>query len=175
MDEFWGVAVPNWITAIATVIALLAAGFGARAAWRSLQSQLERDREDRRNVVAGRAKTVTAQWVRRWRRGEGENDLLEWGMLLRNHGTTPAFDVQVEATAMGKICTLPSVDPLQPGELFIRKDSKSPDTTYSVMRMGADVTQVEVVFKRDWLVHGVRFVLDGDTVSWRSREAPSID
>ena len=174
MDLFWSTTVPNWITAIATFAALVFAAAGARAAWRSLQSQLRRDEEERRGSLAARSKSVTAQWVRRWRKtSEGGEPRLEMGLLITNHGTTPAFDVVVEASAQGMRCELPVVDPLHPGELFIRSNPKGHEPEFEVKRMGVDIERVEVVFSRQWLVHGVEFVHDGEVVRWRSREHPA--
>lgn len=172
MDSFWSTAVPNWITALATVVALVLAGVGAWAAWKSLQSQLERDREEERNRIAGRAKTVTAQWVVRWRQpvGEDQEPYREWGILVTNHGTTPAFDIEIEAVAKNVACGIEQIAMLQRGELFLRR---ARDGTFSMKRMGTDIARVDVMSSGEWLVHGVKFVHDGETVAWRSRQLPT--
>lgn len=117
MDDLWTTAIPNWITALTTVIAVVLAAVGAWAAWRSLQSQLDRDAEDRRAAIAAEARMVTAQWVRRWRRPalEGQSERLEWGLLLTNYGTTPAFEVEIEALAKGRRVRFRSSTRFSPG------------------------------------------------------------
>lgn len=177
MDDLWTTAIPNWITALTTVIAVVLAAVGAWAAWRSLQSQLDRDAEDRRAAIAAEARMVTAQWVRRWRRPalEGQSERLEWGLLLTNYGTTPAFEVEIEALAKGTSCALPVIDPLQPGEIFVRRDTSGPDSSFTVKRMGTDVVRTEPIFSREWLVKGVSFLHEGRRLRWRSRETPSAE
>lgn len=106
MGDVWGTAVPNWITAITAVAALVLATIGALAAWRSLQQQIADSQAAREREIASQARTVTAQWVTRQRAGEDGRTWTEWGLRVINHGTTTVFDVRadVEVAAGPRIC-----------------------------------------------------------------------
>lgn len=173
MGDVWGTAVPNWITAITAVAALVLATIGALAAWRSLQQQIADSQAAREREIASQARTVTAQWVTRQRAGEGGRTWTEWGLRVINHGTTTVFDVRADVEVDGRAEDLPALHTLHPGDLFVQRVKHPDGIAYAVKRMKDDVTRVQPIQSPSWRVHRITFEAEGDTLTWAPREKPA--
>ena len=100
----WGDA-PTWITAVATVLALVAAFFAVRASWHvlSIDRQNQRDAqaaEARRDEAAERAEQAdaVAAWTE-WaaaRNDSGRIHYKGWGAWVVNQSLLPVYDVVVQ-------------------------------------------------------------------------------
>ena len=153
-----------------TALAALAFGLvGAVTGVMSLVQQRGRDLADERERAASRAQTVTARWITR--ELTAPNSLgrtKEWGLRVQNHGRVPVHSGKINASARGDACDLPVLDPLQSGEMFIRKNSPGPNSQFDVRRMGANVVSTEAVLTPSWRVDRIDFVLHGRRETWEA-------
>lgn len=85
MDQFWGEYVPNWIAAVSTALAFIAAGTAAYFAWHSL-------RQDAWREERARALGLEAWWVEGTSGGRRV-----WGVLVSNATSANFHDVEIEA------------------------------------------------------------------------------
>ncbi len=94
----WG-DVPNWIAAIAALMAVLFAWLAARHTQRLLLHEARRDRRVQEREVRSQADLVGA-WVACRVTPDGGIDvtLQEYGLVVRNASPAPVFDVVVEST-----------------------------------------------------------------------------
>lgn len=168
----WSETLPNWATALISLVALVLAAFGAHTAWRSMQSQLRRDAEESERRRRARARTVTARWVWRKRQREGEDEIVEFGLLVTNHGPTTVLGVAIEAIALGTPCEIQELPALHPGDAFIRKKYKQSFDQFDVMRMSEDVAAVETIYREGWQVTSLTFWLDGERLTWSNHRRP---
>ena len=107
---------PEWISALCSMFALLAAAW---AAWTAARvHKLERDRdikadEDKLKAQAGKVAAWSAVHV------DLDGAVLAYGVVVNNGSTTPIFDVVLEAQDVpGKLRPL-SLRLLPPGEYFV--------------------------------------------------------
>lgn len=121
MNQFWGEYVPNWISAVSTALAFLAAGIAAYFAWHSLRR--ESWREER-----ARALGLEAWWV------DGELDGRKvWGVLVSNATTASFHEVEIEAVGgdnpkAGRAIRLKS---LPPGRYFVESLAKTAEQPWA--------------------------------------------
>lgn len=157
----------DWVTALLGAGGAIAGVLGAITGVYSLVLQRRQDAALERERRREEARTVTAQWVtRELDRPNSLGRVTEWGLWVRNHGRVPVHDVRIEAAAKDVPCTLPIVDPLQSGEMFIRKNSASSTDDFDVRRMGANVTSTDPIYTPTWRVTKISFVLEGQPVTW---------
>ena len=93
MDVAWG-DVPTWVTAVATIGALVAAGFAARGAFRLLDVERRRDAERAEAELQWQADLVAA-WADREQQQRGRMPWTAEGAYVANGSPLPIYDVAV--------------------------------------------------------------------------------
>lgn len=98
----WGSA-PDWLTAVTTTGAFVAAGYAARATWTLTRTEVGRD-ADRR---AADAQAFQADYIAAWMRWVDYAEPIEFaeltvsdagpGFRVRNSSRLPVYDVALEA------------------------------------------------------------------------------
>lgn len=162
----------DWVTALLGGIGAVTGVLGGIAGVFALVLQRRQDATLERERRREEARTVTAQWVtRELDRPNSFGRTTEWGLWVRNHGRVPVHDVRIEATAKDVRCALPVLDPLQSGEMFIRKNSAGSADDFHVRRMGANVVSTDPIYTPTWRVTRISFVLEGQAVTWTAHAA----
>ncbi|HWU59188.1 MAG TPA: hypothetical protein VN045_10755 [Microbacteriaceae bacterium] len=110
MDLVWGEYIPNWIAAVSTALALLAAGVAAYFAWRALRA--ENEREARRNAVG-----LSAWWVK----GDVDGEEV-WGIMICNDAVAVFHDIMIQAVGNSHKKAGRTIDfrTLPPGHFFVQ-------------------------------------------------------
>lgn len=152
----------EWITAVCSSIALLAACWAAWTASRVHRIESNRDRMAEENRLRSHASSVTA-----WSAVHLDTDgnPLAYGVVLNNGSTTPIFDVVIEAQDLrGKLRTL-NLQLLPPGQYFVEafKDRTGwalPEHASALVGFTRPITR-----KAEWCVTYLQF-RDAQNETW---------
>jgi arabinogalactan oligomer / maltooligosaccharide transport system substrate-binding protein len=96
----WG-DVPTWVSAVATLTALVFAAVAAIYAGRAYRIESERDkqsageRRDRAELQRRAQATLVSAW---WGTQNRENDSPQWGVFIRNASSTPVYENMITIT-----------------------------------------------------------------------------
>jgi hypothetical protein len=109
--------VPTWIAAVATVLALVAAGFAAWASWNVLKRETQRD-ADRDDAERRQQANLVAAWhgvvPHPVQRGAGL-----YRPVVRNGSELPIYQVGVEVVVEGSTGIVHMTEVLGPGQWFV--------------------------------------------------------
>lgn len=169
MDSVWGTYVPNWIAAVSTALALIAAGVAVHFAWRSIRG--ENQRELRQN-----AQGLASWWVN-GRLGHDATGKEVWGVVIRNASMSVFHEVQIDAVGNNhKKAGHPiAFRVLPPGEIFVQSNSYDasapwglpvliPNGSALVPLMRADSRKVARIRFRDMAAHDLTWSPTGGLV-----------
>jgi hypothetical protein len=157
VDQLWGEYVPNWIAAVSTALAFIAAGIAAMFAWRSLQGESKRD--ERRQAHGLSAWWVTGHF--------GERQV--WGILISNSASATFHDVSIEAVGndnpkAGRAIDLRTVPP---GRYLVESLSKSSSRAWgSKVPIAHDTTMQPLMDANTRNVRSIDFT-DSSGLRWR--------
>lgn len=157
MDQLWGEYIPNWIAAVSTALAFIAAGIAAVFAWRSLQRDTSRDERSR-------ALGLSAWWV--------TGHLLDkevWGILVSNSASTTFHDVSIRAVGNthSKANATIDVRTLPPGRYLVQSMPKSADKPWGTkIALTDDVALQPLTNANTRNVQSIEFT-DSSALQWR--------
>ena len=110
--------VPTWIAAVATVLALTAAGFAAWASWKVLKREAQRD-ADRDEADRRQQANLVAAW-RGVVSGTGhQRGVGLYRPVVRNGSALPIYQVGVEVVFEGSAGVVHKTEVLAPGQWFV--------------------------------------------------------
>lgn len=157
MDQLWGEYVPNWIAAVSTALALIAAGIAAVFAWRSLQRDASRDERSR-------ALGLSAWWVTGILR---EKEV--WGILISNSASTTFHDVSIRAVGNTHSKAKATIDlrTLPPGRYLVQSMPKTADQPWGAkVALTDDIALQPLTNANSRNVQSIDFT-DSSALQWR--------
>lgn len=144
----WGVAA-DWVAAVATVGALIAAVVAGRTAVQVYR--MERARDDRATAAELRADAVLVHsWTASWFDDEGNR---EDGLVISNTSENPVFDVQIKSVhySMGQWPIL-KLTVLPPGRYFVERTNTKYNWGFpNLLEQKGGVIR-PIMKQRDWRV-----------------------